>query len=275
VVGLDKKIIALLSDFGTKDGYVAAMKGVILEICNTVKIVDITHDIVRQDVRNGAFVLATAAPYFPDGTIFICVVDPGVGTERRGIVVEGKRNFYIGPDNGLLMLSVQREGMKYVYEITNKKYMKEEISLTFHGRDIFAPVGAYLVKGIRPEEIGKEIFDYIVLSQERATIKDQKIFGEVLHVDGFGNIITNITFEDLKQIGIDFDIVLDIQIKDQAYKIYFSETYGKVRPSELLALIGSNGFFEIAINQGNAALKLDISSGDSITISKSYSNTNF
>jgi S-adenosylmethionine hydrolase len=272
VAGVDQKIIALLSDFGTKDAYVAAMKGVILEIYSAAAIVDITHDIARQDVRNGAFILATAAPYFPDGTVFVCVVDPGVGTERRGIVVEGNRHLYVGPDNGLVMLSAQREGTQHVYEITNKKYMRHEISATFHGRDIFAPIAAYLAVGTCPEEIGQEIFDFIVLSQVRATIENQEISGEVLNVDGFGNIITNVTLEDLKQAGIEFGDVLNAQIKKQVVKIHFLETYGKTQPNELLALIDSHGFFEIAINQGNAALKLDVSTGDIITISRNFSS---
>ena len=269
VVIMKKQILGLLSDFGTKDGYVAAMKGVIYEISGAITIVDVSHDIAKQDIRNGAFVLATAAPFFPDGTVFVCVVDPGVGTERRGIVVEGKRHLYVGPDNGLLMLSAQREGIKHVYEITNRKYMRHEISATFHGRDIFAPVAAYLAVGTCPEEIGQEIFEYIVLSQARAKIEYQEIFCEVLHVDGFGNIITNITLDDLKQAGIEFGDVLNVQIKKQVTKIDFYETYGKIQPNELLSLIGSNGFFELAINQGNAARKLDVSTGDEIRIAKS------
>ncbi|MFX1520945.1 MAG: S-adenosyl-l-methionine hydroxide adenosyltransferase family protein [Promethearchaeota archaeon] len=268
---MDKKVIALLSDFGTKDAYVAAMKGVILEIYSAAAIVDITHDIARQDVRNGAFILATAAPYFPDGTVFVCVVDPGVGTKRRGIVVEGNRHLYVGPDNGLLMLSAQREGIQHVYEIANRKYMRYEISATFHGRDIFAPIAAYLAVGTCPEEIGQEIFDYIVLSQAKAVIEPQKISGEVLHVDGFGNVITNVVLEDLKQIGIKFGDLLEIQTKDQVLQISFLETYGKVQSGKFLVLIASNGFFEIAINQGNAALKLELSAGDVITISKTPS----
>jgi len=269
---MKKQILGLLSDFGTKDGYVAAMKGVIYEISGAITIVDISHDIAKQDVRNGAFVLATAAPFFPDEIVFVCVVDPGVGTERRGIVVEGKRHLYVGPDNGLLMLSAQREGIKHVYEITNRKYMRHKISATFHGRDIFAPVAAYLAVGTCPEEIGQEIMDYIVLSRAKATIEFTQISGEVIHVDGFGNIITNIILEDLKQIGVKFGNFLKMQIKTQVLNVRFLETYGKTQSGEFLALIGSNGFFEIAINQGNAAQKLDVSTGDIITISRNSSS---
>ncbi len=268
VLIMKKQILGLLSDFGTKDGYVAAMKGVIYEISGAITIVDVSHDIAKQDVRNGAFVLATAAPFFPDGTVFVCVVDPGVGTDRRGIVVEGKRHLYVGPDNGLLMLSAQHEGIKHVYEIKNRKYMSQEISATFHGRDIFAPVAAYLAVGTCLEEIGQEISDYIVLSQARATIEYRDISCEVLHVDGFGNIITNVILEDLKQIGLKSGDLLKIQIKTQVLNVGFLETYGKTQPGEFLALIGSTGFFEIAINQGNAAQKLDVSTGDTIAISR-------
>jgi S-adenosylmethionine hydrolase len=262
------KIIGLLSDFGIKDSYVAVMKGVIYEINREARIVDLSHDIGKQNVQNGAFVLATAAPFFPDETVFICVVDPGVGTKRKGIVVEGKKHLYVGPDNGLLMIAAKLEGIEHVYEITNKKYIRNEISSTFHGRDIFAPVGAYLSKGINPEEIGHEIFNYIVLSQAKTIITSQQISGEVLHVDGFGNIITNIVFEDLTQVGIKFGDLFKIQINDQLLKLTFLETYGKTQNGEFLALIGSNGFLEISINQGNAALELDVSTGDIIKITK-------
>ncbi|WP_287586290.1 S-adenosyl-l-methionine hydroxide adenosyltransferase family protein [Candidatus Borrarchaeum sp.] len=265
---MKNQILGLLSDFGTKDGYVAAMKGVIYEISSAITIVDISHDIDKQDVRHGAFVLATAAPFFPDETVFVCVVDPGVGTIRKGIVVEGKEHLYVGPDNGILMLAAEHEGIQHVYEITNRKYMRHEISATFHGRDIFAPVAAYLATGTCPEEIGKEIFDYIVLSWTKVEIKNKKISGGVLHVDGFGNIITNITLDDLKQEGIEFGDVLNVQIKEQVNKIAFYETYGKTQPGEFLGLIGSTGFFELAINQSNAAHKLDVSTGDIITISR-------
>jgi hypothetical protein len=270
---MDRKILALLSDFGTQDGYIAAMKGVILEICGEAVIVDITHNIAKQDIRNGAFILSTTTSFFPDETIFVCVVDPSVGTKRRGIIVEGKSHLYVGPDNGILILSAQREGIKHVYEITNRKYMRHEVSPTFHGRDIFAPVAAYLAVGTCPEEIGQEIFDYIVLSPTKAKIEPQKISGEVLHVDGFGNIITNVVLEDLKQIGIKFGDLLEIRTKNQVLKVDFLETYGKAQPNELLALIGSSEFFEIAINQGNAAVRLDISTGEIITISKNPSLT--
>ncbi len=269
---MKKQILGLLSDFGTKDGYVAAMKGVIYEISGSITIVDVSHGIAKQDVRNGAFVLATAAPFFPDGTVFVCVVDPGVGTKRKGIVVEGDRHLYVGPDNGILMLAAQHEGIQHVYDITNTAYIRDEISFTFHGRDIFAPVGAHLSKGIKPEEIGQEIMDYIVLSQAKVIIEFQQISGEVIHVDGFGNIITNVILEDLKQIRVKFDDLLKIQIKTQVLNVCFLETYGKTKPGEFLSLIGSSGFFEIAINQGNAALKLNVSTGDIITISRNSSS---
>jgi S-adenosylmethionine hydrolase len=269
---MKKQILGLLSDFGTKDSYVAAMKGVIYEISSSITIVDVSHDIAKQNVLNGAFVLATAAPFFPDETVFVCVVDPGVGTKRRSIVVEGKRHLYVGPDNGLLMLAAQHEGIQHVYEITNKAYIRDEISFTFHGRDIFAPVGAHLSKGTNPEEIGQEIMDYVVLSPAKAIIDSQQISGEVLHVDGFDNIITNVMLEDFKQIGAKFGDLLKMQIKTQILNVHFLETYGKTQPGKFLALIGSNGFFEIAINQGNAALKLNVSTGDIITISRNSSS---
>jgi len=139
-------IVTLLTDFGLKDPYVAEMKAVILSICPEAWIVDVSHMVKKFDVRMGAFILAQAAPYFPAGTVHVAVVDPGVGTERRPIIVEAKRSFYVGPDNGVLMLSAKREGILHIYEIKNRKYMLQKISRTFHGRDVFSPVAAHLAR---------------------------------------------------------------------------------------------------------------------------------
>ena len=150
-------IISLLSDFGLKDPYVSEMKAIILSICPNVTLIDITHEVSKYNIMEGAFILASATPYFPENTVHLAVVDPGVGSKRRPIIVRSKRHLYVGPDNGLLILAAKNDGIINVYHVVNEKYMRKEISSTFHGRDIFAPVSAYLANGVKPEEIGIEI----------------------------------------------------------------------------------------------------------------------
>ncbi|MEM2914122.1 MAG: SAM-dependent chlorinase/fluorinase [Candidatus Bathyarchaeia archaeon] len=194
-------VITLLSDFGLRDPYVAEMKAVIISICPTAIIVDISHEIKKFDIRMGAFVLAESAPYFPEGTIHVAVVDPGVGTKRRPIIIETKQSIYVGPDNGLLMLSAQREKIKHVYEIANPKYMRKDVSDTFHGRDIFSPVAAHLAKGIAASDLGPEICDPVVPGFVKPVVLNSEIEGEFIHIDDFGNLVSNITLRDLEEIG--------------------------------------------------------------------------
>ncbi|MEM3726858.1 MAG: SAM-dependent chlorinase/fluorinase, partial [Candidatus Bathyarchaeia archaeon] len=186
-------IIALLTDFGLKDHYVSQIKGVILSINENVKIIDITHEIEKYNVLAGAFILYLASKFFPKGTIYVAVIDPEVGSERKPLLVDAKGDFFIGPDNGLLMLAAKEKGITAVYQLSNIKYFREEISSTFHGRDIFAPVAAYLSLGIPPKEFGKQITNYRVPSFIEAKVEKNKILCEVIYVDSFGNIITNAT----------------------------------------------------------------------------------
>ena len=155
-------MITLTSDFGLKDPYVAEMKGVILTINPNATIIDITHDVEKFDIRMGAFMLASAAPYFSKGTVHLAVVDPGVGTERRAILVQTKQGFFVGPDNGVLMLAAKNQGIEHTYELSNPKFMLPKVSATFHGRDIFAPAAAYLDIGVKPAEFGPEITDAVM-----------------------------------------------------------------------------------------------------------------
>ncbi|PVX23581.1 MAG: hypothetical protein CW691_10170, partial [Candidatus Bathyarchaeum sp.] len=195
-------IISLLSDFGNRDPYVAEMKAVILSINPETRIVDITHEIEKFSIRMGAYVLASASPYFPKKTVHVAVVDPGVGTKRRPIIVETCRSFYVGPDNGLLMLAAQKEGIKSVYVICNPKYLLSIVSNTFHGRDIFAPSAAYLAKGIKPSDFGPAIQDYVFPEFVKPCTKNGQLVGEVLHIDDFGNIISNISAQDLDHYNL-------------------------------------------------------------------------
>jgi len=263
---MKQKIITLLSDFGLKDPYVAEMKAVILSICPEVKIIDVSHDISKFNIRMGAFVLASAVPYFPNGTVHVAVVDPGVGTKRRPIIVETKLGYFVGPDNGVLMLAASRGGLNHVYVIENAQYMLSRVSRTFHGRDVFAPTAAHLAKEVVASEFGKGIKDYIVPDFAKPRLKNGVVFGEVLHVDDFGNIITNIPSEILKKLAVHEQEGLKVEIGKKAVALKFCFAYGDVPRGEALAIVGSHDFFEISINQGNAAEKYKVKTGDSIRV---------
>jgi len=262
-----KKLITLLTDFGLKDPYVGAMKGVILSICPDANIVDISHEIRKFDIRQGAYVLAASAIFFPRGTIHVGVVDPGVGTTRKAIIIETKKSFYIGPDNGLLTLAALREGIKKVVHIINREYMLPRVSRTFHGRDIFAPAAAHLAKGIPIEDFGPTLEKYEILSFSEPHIQANQIEGEIIYIDGFGNIVTNIFSEILEKTGISEGDKIKILLGDKLEKVLkICKAYNEVKKGEFLAIIGSGNFLEISINQGNAAKKLNVKEGTRIKI---------
>ena len=260
-------IITLLSDFGLKDHYVAEMKAVVSNICPQARIIDVSHLVEKFNIRMGAFVLASASCYFPKGTIHIAVVDPGVGTKRRALLVQTEHAFYVGPDNGLLILAAQRQRIQHVYSITNPKLMLPNASSTFHGRDMFAPSAANLANKISPSDFGPEINDYEVPKFIKPTFKADEFMGEVLHIDDFGNIVTNITREDLEEIEVKPMVLVSVKLKNTLLKIKFCKTYGDVIEKTVLALIGSHNFLEIAVNQGNASKKLKAKTGDAVAVS--------
>jgi hypothetical protein len=257
-------IISLISDFGLKDPYVAEMKAVILSICPKARIVDITHEVEKFNIRMGAFVLASATPYFPKGTIHVAVVDPGVGTKRRPIVVVTKQAFYVGPDNGLLMLAAQKQGVTRVYHITNRKFMLPKISRTFHGRDIFTPTAAHLAKGRAPSEVGPEIYDYVIPKFAKPHLDKNTLHGVILHIDDFGNVITNISEEELRKTGIREGDDLQVELKGNTIRSKLCTAYGQVEAQHPLAIIGSHGFLEISINQGSAAKRFKVKIGETV-----------
>lgn len=259
-------IITLLSDFGLRDPYVAEMKAVILSICPQARLVDISHKIEKFNIRMGAFVLASAATYFPKGSIHMAVVDPGVGTKRRAILVEAENRFFVGPDNGLLMLAAKKEGIRHVINITNKRYMLTRVSRTFHGRDIFAPTAAHLAIGVAPADFGSEIHDYMVPQFAKPGSTNNALLGEVIHVDDFGNIVTNISKVELEKKGIREGAMLRLRLKDKPIKLKFCSTYGEVPDGEALTLIGSHDFLEISVNRGNASKKFGAKEGDAVTV---------
>ena len=260
-------MITLTTDFGLKDPYAAEMKAVILGICPAAVIVDITHEISKFNVRMGAYVLASAAPYFPKGTIHVAVVDPGVGTRRRSILIQTKKGFFVGPDNGLLALAAENQGIKHIYEITNLKFMLSKVSSTFHGRDVFAPAAAHLASGVNPAEFGPEIREAAKPEFAKVTRRKSLLVGEVLHVDNFGNIITNINETKIARIRV--KDAVNVELPDNKLNLKFCGAYADAEPNEPLALIGSQGYLEIALNQGDAAAKFNTKAGDKVTVSPS------
>ena len=250
-------LIALLTDFGTKDYFVGAMKGVIFSINESANIIDITHEIPPQDLWAASFTLRACYRNFPKRTIFAAVVDPGVGSNRRAILVETKDYYFIAPDNGLLSFVFEAEKDFRVFELTNEKFFAAEISRTFHGRDIFAPVAAHLSKDIQPVEFGAEIKDFVRLKNSSPkTISDKKIEAEIIHTDRFGNLVTNLTAGDLPE---KFTLEINGKVIDRM-QTFFAEA----EKSALFLILGSAGFLEIVAFQDSAEKILQVATGEKV-----------
>jgi S-adenosylmethionine hydrolase len=256
-------IITLTTDFGLKDPYVAEMKATILSINKSTQIVDVSNQVEKFNIRAGSFFIACAAPYFPQGTIHIGVVDPEVGSLRKPIIIQTSRGFFVGPDNGLLVLAAEAQCIKHVYEIANRHFMSTIVSQTFHGRDIFAPAAAHLSNGVPIEEFGPVLHNYVKPTFTKVKRKKNKAKCEILHVDDFGNIITNLT---AKQLHLYEKSCLQIDISNQKFKLKRSNSYSDAQVGDTIALIGSHGYLELAVNQGNASSKVSAKAGDRIDI---------
>jgi len=261
-------IIAILSDLGTKDYFVAAMKGVVLSINPDAKNIDITHEVPKRNVRTAAFILANAAETFPRGTIFVAVVDPGVGTKRKCVLIQTRNGmFFVGPDNGIFTIVAERFGVAKIYEITNKELMMPKISPTFHGRDLMAPVAAHLSLGLKPPMVGPEVKVLKRLKMPIPKLTEAKIVGCILNIDDFGNLVTNIGANLISRFaGLGETVLAHIGGKD--LKARFVRTFGDVRPGENLCYIGSTGSLEIAKNMGNLAELLMVRPGDRVTLKR-------
>lgn len=255
-------VITLTTDFGTKDYYVSAMKGVILRIHPQAQIVDITHDIPDYDIMGGAYILKSVYENFPEGTIHVAVIDPGVGSDRRGIIVKVKNHFFVGPDNGLFSLIAEGENSEAV-EISNPKFWNPAVSSTFHGRDIFAPVAAHLANGTDIHEFGNKIDGITQLTWGKPTTGENYIHGIVLHIDKFCNIISNITREEFECIRKSRSFIVQIR-NAKITKIH--QFYSETEPGDMVCLFGSSGFMEISVNQGHASKLLGMSKNDPVFI---------
>jgi S-adenosylmethionine hydrolase len=259
-------IVTLLTDFGTADYFVGALKGAVLASNPEAQVVDITHEVPPYDVEAGAFTLRAAFETFPAGTVHVAVVDPGVGSARRAIAVEGRGHTFVGPDNGLFGLIYERVRPFRVFQLTNANYFRQEVSPTFHGRDIFAPVAGALSRGVSAEELGPEVFDFVRLpsaAPERAG--DGMLVGAVLHVDRFGNLVTNITPEELSEEAIARGARLRIAGREvRRFRRFFAEDVeGSGEP---FAVWGSAGLLEVAIFRGSAARVLGVKRGDRVEV---------
>ena len=250
-------IVTLTTDFGLGDHYAGVMKGVILGICPNARIVDITHDCRPYDVSEAAFTIAQAYRYFPPKTVHVVVVDPGVGTERRAILVQVAGQFFVGPDNGAFAF-ILSESKPSVREVTNRKYFRQPVSQTFHGRDVFAPVAAHLAKGVSAARMGKPIDNYLrprSLQPERTARRGWT--GTILKVDRFGNLITNFLASEFpRALEGPFEMAVGLRQVNRLALNY--EQFG---PGEVFVIVGSSGYLEVSAGQASAAKILGVAAG--------------
>ncbi|MBO3763378.1 MAG: SAM-dependent chlorinase/fluorinase [Candidatus Brockarchaeota archaeon] len=265
---MKRSIIAILTDFGEGSIYVAQMKGVILSINKEVTIIEITNSVERHNIRQASFLLSKTVEYFPPGTIFIAVVDPGVGSSRKNIVLKVDNKIFIGPDNGIFTGVISGKIFD-CWEIENEKYISKNVSKTFHGRDVYSYVAAYISKSVKLGELGKKINSITLLEPEEISIGESFIKASVLFIDSFGNIVLNANEEHLKKIGVNLgDYVIVSSSKEEVHPAKFVFTYSDVDVGQLALLANSIGVLELSINQGNASEKLGMKTGSEVTITK-------
>lgn len=259
-------IVTLTTDFGLADAYAGVMKGVILSIAPEATVVDLCHGIAPQDIAGGALAVEAAVDCFPPGSIHVVVVDPGVGSQRAAVAVRSRRHWYVGPDNGVLSLALQADPMVRAVSLTNPRFHRAVVSATFHGRDIFAPAAAYLASGVDLMELGDPL-DHLApapLPPARRTARG--IEGEVIHVDRFGNLVTNIRAQDLAALGGPISAE-EWTVHAGAARISgVARTYADVAPGSLVAYVGSSNRLEIAVRNGSAAERLGARAGWAVTI---------
>jgi hypothetical protein len=274
-------IITLTTDFGVADGYVGTMKGVMLDIAPSARLVDITHEITPQDIRQTAYVLYTAYRFFPPRASHLVVVDPGVGSARRPIGVKLSQGTFIGPDNGVFTYVMAEEAVEAVVELANPRYRLATVSQTFHGRDIFAPAAAHLAAGVPIDRLGPAVPDPVTLPLPRLEIANQRVRGEVLHVDHFGNAITSIgrllwredelslapAFRQQTEEQARFEAGGAVVVTGDRELREIHRTYADVASGNVLALVGSEGHLEIAVREGSGAERLSLRPGDPVELS--------
>ena len=263
---MKQPIIALITDFGEADFFVASLKAVILRINPAARIVDITHQVSSFNICQGSFILFSCYKYFPEKTIFLAVVDPGVGSSRRIILVKTKKYFFIGPDNGVLSLPLEHEDVLEIWEVSNERYFLENRSNTFDGRDKMSPVAAWLSNGTPCREFGSQIKDFKKLGFKRPELRKNGISGSIIYEDKFGNLITNIPVEMMNQLKTKLrkeNLTLTVKNEDITT---FKANYSHGNRGELFFLVGSTGLIEIATNKDAASRLLKAKIGDRIIL---------
>lgn len=261
-----KPIVALLSDFGTRDHYTGVMKGVVLSICPDAVLVDVSHDLPAHDIPFAALELAATYKYFPAGTIFVVVVDPGVGSARRGIAAEVGDWKFVAPDNGVLTAVFQETPPKKVVELTERRYARPTVSRTFEGRDRFAPAGAWLAKGIQLPALGRPVTDYVQIALAQPVLEQGTIRGEVVRIDRFGNVVTNIDRRLCARLAPAGEpLVMALGGRSIAR---FVNTFSDIAPGEVCALYGSTDHLECAAHAASAAEVLGVAVGAPVSVQR-------
>jgi S-adenosylmethionine hydrolase len=254
---MPRPIVTLTTDFGLEDHFVGVLKGVILSIAPTAEIIDISHEVSAFEITEGAFVIAESYRYFPKKTIHLVVVDPGVGSSRRAVIVQGGGHTFVAPDNGVLSMVMAREECT-TREITAEKYFLQPVSKTFHGRDVFAPVAAHLAKGVTPARFGKKIEDALRLTLAAVQRIGKRAWaGTIIKIDRFGNIITNFHRDEFPTVG-EQNFEMSVGLEKTSV---FARTYSEVPFGVLSVIPGSSGYLEVAFKQANAAKTLGVGTG--------------
>ena len=260
--------IALLTDYGWNDPYAGAVQGVILSINPNVRLVNVTHSVPNYDIREASYLLATTAKEFPKGTIFLAIIDPGVGSARKAVIVETiDQKYFVGPDNGLFTDVVRSFGFKRAVEISNVLWFRRgAISSTFHGRDIFGPAAAHLTSGKKMEDAGPALQELVLLERVKPEQKEGNVVGEILHRDHYGNLVTNVPATVLVQTGWRAGMDLEFVVKQQVVRAKFAERYNAVEKGEFVLVLNGQGLLELARYLDSAGDSLQAAAGDSILV---------
>jgi S-adenosyl-L-methionine hydrolase (adenosine-forming) len=261
---LPRPIITLTTDYGTSDHFVGVMKGVILSINPEVEVVDITHHVLPHDILDGALTIGQAYKYFPPKTIHVVVVDPGVGTERRPLLVAGDQHYFVAPDNGVLSSVYDQVDSLYTWNVISEHYFRHPVSKTFQGRDVFAPVAAWLSKSWQTSAFGEAITDVARFAIPKPKTAGNTVTGLVLRIDNFGNVITNITAQDVPAL-----VAADGKFTIRAGTSTINKvvgTFADAAANQPVGIIGSSGYLEIALNKGSAARTLGVARGAEVTV---------
>lgn len=258
-------IIALLTDFGLRDPYVALMKAVIYRINPSARVIDLAHELPSFSIDIAAYMLLVSYRYFPRNTIFVVVVDPGVGSSRRAIIVKSRNYIFVGPDNGVLYPAIIDDGVVEIINITNEKFFLKPVSNTFHGRDIFAPVAAYISLGVDYRVLGEKLsLDEIVEYELKLQSFKPSICGEVIYIDKFGNVVLNISYPDFN-LSEHFSYA-EIRVNNKRFNVKVGRSFSDVEEGDLVLYVNSFGLLEIGVNTGNAAKVLGVRLGDDVCL---------